>query len=98
MDSLNHRLSDNKFQIRIDTNGVEPLKPNLVPLLTALATADYLSVHQKIDMLGLEKPIGEDVYILTRSAKVVKDLKEAPTPTALEVPNAAPITPAAPAA
>jgi HK97 family phage portal protein len=95
MDSLNHKLNDAKYRIQLDTSGVEPLKPNLVPLLTALASADYLSVHQKIDMLGLEKPIGEDVYILTKSAKVVKDLKEAPTSEALEIPTAPSAAPAA---
>jgi HK97 family phage portal protein len=87
MDGLNHKLAGDRYRFRIDTSGVESLKPNLAPMLTALASANYLSVHQKLNMLGLDKPEGDDAYLLATGVRVVKELKETPEPVAAEVPK-----------
>jgi HK97 family phage portal protein len=84
MDGLNHKLAGDKYRFRIDTSGVESLKPNLAPMLTALAGVNYLSTHQKLDMLGLDKPEGDDSYLLPSGITVVRELKETPVEPAPE--------------
>ena len=89
-DALNHKLADSKYRVRIDTSGVESLKPNLAPLLKALDNASYLSTHQKMSILGQDPLDGqEDFYVLPKGASVVDlDFNPLGTPPAPALPAA----------
>jgi HK97 family phage portal protein len=92
-DALNHKLADTKYRARIDTSGVESLKPNLAPLVKALDNANFLTTHQKLRLTGQDPiPGSKDGYVLAKGAVAV-DLDFNPLG-----PPPASVLPAAPAA